>query len=1075
MSNPTQLRLAAAPHHNHQLFSDHFLNRTLPQHPQWLALTGEARPVLERLRGILARYTPSENEAQTEQGLIRPVLEVLRHDFEVQAPLGTPLGTKKPDYVFYRNRAALDANKGRVLSEDLLRGAAFAVGDAKHWDLPLDVSLKGRTGGDASRNPSYQIYFYMQHSGVEWGILTNGRVWRLYHKETAHKLDRYYEVDLPELLQSGDVERFLYFYAFFRCEAFEPGPLGVASILRASADYARGVGESLKSQVYEALRHLAQGFLDYPENGLTHEPGTLKQIYDSSLIILYRLLFVLYAEARELLPVRESDSYRDIYSLYALKREVAHGQPLLPNTALLWPRLKTLFSIIDRGSPPLKVATFNGGLFDPRRHPFIERYAVGDAHLQAAIDKLARVGGEFVDYRDLAERHLGTIYEGLLEYHLAPQPEDARRSDGLSVDLLNDKGERKATGSYYTPDYIVKYMADQTLGPVLREAVGRARTDEERVSAVLDLNVLDPAMGSGHFLVEATEYIARFLVEQGIAPEEGEAGGEGELAYWKRRVVQSCIYGVDMNPLAVELAKLSLWLNTVARDRPLSFLDHHLRAGNSLVGARLADLHVRPSAWAGPRERPRSKKARQQEDAGQLTMLDTDAFRQSMMTAVDSMWLIESSPARTVGEVKEQEKLYTGLREELTRKYARLADLATATHFGVRVDPALWQPLADYATGRIVAAPPRLHEWLQTASDASDRLRFFHWELEFPEVFFDRYGNPRRDAGFDAVLGNPPYVRQETLGPLKPYFAAAYSETYHGVADLYVYFYQQGLQLTRPGGRMSYIVTNKWMRAGYGEPLRAYFASQGALEQIIDFGHAPIFEDADVFPCILVLHKPQTTDPDAHPDAGAGARSRPEASHPPRTDRQVRVVAFPRESLGRVELGRYVREYGHALSHGRFTSAAWSLESSAVDDLMEKIRRAGVPLAEYAGVKPYRGVLTGLNEAFLIGTPTRDRLVREDPRSAEIIKPYLRGQDIKRWSPEWQGLWMIVLKSSGDYRWPWSDAKDTAEQVFAQTYPSLYQHLKPFEERLRKRQDKGHHWVTIQPECSIALWWGCGC
>jgi hypothetical protein len=134
-----------------------------------------------------------------------------------------------------------------------------------------------------------------------------------------------------------------------------------------------------------------------------------------------------------------------------------------------------------------------------------------------------------------------------------------------------------------------------------------------------------------------------------------------------------------------------------------------------------------------------------------------------------------------------------------------------------------------------------------------------------------------------------------------------------------------------------------------------------------------------------------------------------------------------------------------------------------VDDLMAKIRENGVPLAEYTGVKPLNGIKTGLNEAFLIDTPTKERLVREDPRLAEVIKPYLRGQDIKRWSPEWRGLWIIVLKSSSDQVWPWSEASDDAEEIFRQTCPSLHAHMKPLEGKLRKRQDQGRHWWELRP------------
>jgi len=1019
------------PHRNHGLFSDHYLDVTLPERPGWKELAKEARPAMGGISDILSSHVPSENEAQTESDLVRPVLRALGHDFEVQPALDTPDGTKRPDYVFYDDRPSLDANKGKKLDEAALSGKAFAVGDAKYFDRPLDVSL-GKSGSFDNRNPSFQIFFYMQHSGTEWGILTNGRLWRLYHRDSAHKLDRFYEVDLPKLIEAGDTEAFLYFYAFFRRGAFDGGEFSLRGILAESADYARSVGDSLKLQVFESLRHIAQGFLDHPRNGFGRDADTLRTIYDNSLITLYRMLFVLYAESRELLPVRGSEMYRDTYSLYAMKNEAARGRELLPNTARLWGQMKELFGIISEGSPPLSVATFDGGLFDAERHPFLEENAVGDLHLQLAVDKLARVDEQFVDYRDLAERHLGTIYEGLLEYHLEALP---RPEDGWTVVLLNEKGERRLTGAYYTPDFVVKHIVEKTIGPMLDEAVSGTKDDEEKVAAVLGLDVLDPSMGSGHFLVEATEYIARFLVELDVSGDEYSDDGEAELAYWKRRVAQSCVYGVDLNPLAVDLAKLSLWLATVAKDRPLSFLDHHLRCGNSLVGSRISELE------------PRKKKSRTKkkaDDSSQLSMLDDDSFRLSMSNAVGSMWRIEESPADTVEEVREQERLYAKLREDLTRRYASLADLAAATSFGVDVDVSLWKPLADYATRPTAATLPQFQRWLDEATEAARERRFFHWELEFPEVFFDRQGRPLGDgSGFDVVVGNPPYVRQESLGrEMKGYFEAAYPETYHGVADLFVYFYEQGFRHLRRGGRIGYIVTNKWMRAGFGEPLRKYFAESGAVEEIVDFGHAPIFPDADVFPCIITLHKP---DGETHDT--------------------VRVTEFPREAFGQFGIEEYARKHGHTVPKSRFTNAAWSLETSEVDDLMAKLRENGVPLAEFAGMKPAYGIKTGLNEAFLIDTAVRDRLVREDGRSGEIIKPYLRGQDIKRWSPEWRGLWMIVMRSSGDHTWPWSSAaanSDEAEEIFRRAFPAIHAHMKPLEARLRKRSDKGRFWWELR-------------
>lgn len=1037
----TQIPLMfAQQHNNQQLFSDHYLNVTLPQRPEWRLMAHDAGAALAVIAPIVRAFlrAPAQNEAQTEDDLIKPVLRALGHTFEVQAALKTPAGAKRPDYIFYRDLAALEANKSvKMLDEAALQGKALAIGDAKHWERPLDVNLK--TAGDpfSNKNPTYQIAFYMQHSGATWGILTNGRHWRLYHRDSAYKQDRFYEVDLPALAETGDPEAFLYFYAFFHRAAFDDHPLGVAALLRESADYTRGIGESLRDQVYDALRRLAQGFLDYPGNRLHPEPATLKQIYDHSLIVLYRLLFILYAEARELLPLRASSAYRADYSLDALKREIARrkigGATLLPTTTRLWARLKDLFQIIDVGSSPLQVATFNGGLFDPTKYPFLEQYTVGDAQLLEAIDKLARVGDELIDYRDLAERHLGTIYEGLLEYHLQPDAAEP----GFTIGLFNNRGERHRTGSYYTPNFVVQYIVEQTLRPVLEAAVVGKQSDAEKINAVLSINCLDPAMGSGHFPVAAMEFIARYLVDLGVAP-DADAHSEADLSYWKRRVAQNCIYGVDLNPLAVDLAKLSLWLATAAKHKPLSFLDHHLRCGNALVGVRIANLGMSASP-----KKPRVAK-RQAPAAGQISMLDDPDFARSMGLAVGSMWLIEGTEGDTIAEVREQERLYADLRAELTRKHQQLADVAAARGFGLSVDPTLWKGLSDYlARGGFEA--PQYATVLKAAGEQAAAQRFFHWDLEFPEVFFDRHGQPLGErGGFDAVIGNPPYVRQEQLAPIKPYLAQAYPETYHGMADLYVYFYQQGLRLLRQGGWLSYIVTNKWLRAGYGEPLRAFFAKESTIEQLIDFGHAPIFEDADVFPCIIVLKKA--------PSDGNGEQD----------DHQVQVTAFPRESLKLVQLDDYVRKYGHSAPQARFTAAPWSLEASDVDDLMVKIKRAGAPLAEFVGVKPYRGVLTGLNEAFLIDMSTKERLVREDPRSAEIIKPYLRGQDIKRWLPEWDGLWMIAAKSSENQHWPWSNAKDEAERIFAQTFSSLYTHLKPFENQLRMRQDKGRYWWELR-------------
>ncbi len=321
--------------------------------------------------------------------------------------------------------------------------------------------------------------------------------------------------------------------------------------------------------------------------------------------------------------------------------------------------------------------------------------------------------------------------------------------------------------------------------------------------------------------------------------------------------------------------------------------------------------------------------------------------------------------------------------------------------------------------------------------DSTVHPKAFDWQAAFPEVF-DR-------GGFDVVVGNPPYVRQEWITPYKSYLKDHF-KTYHGVADLYVYFYELAMRVLRPGGRMSFIVTNKWLKAAYGEPLRRFFAEDAWVESVIDFGHAKqIFEDADVFPSIVVVRKP--TD---HPSPA-----------------NTRVCAISREQLRISDLGVQIAGQGFDIERSSLRSSAWSLEPKEVATLLTKIRGVGQSLADFAGVRPLMGIKTGYNNAFLIDTQTRVILVASHPGCAEIIKPYARGQDIKRWRSDWDGLWMITLKSSGDFEWAWSNAGERAEDVFRRTFPSIYDYMKPLEPALAQRQDKGRFWWELR---SCAYW-----
>ncbi len=253
-----------------------------------------------------------------------------------------------------------------------------------------------------------------------------------------------------------------------------------------------------------------------------------------------------------------------------------------------------------------------------------------------------------------------------------------------------------------------------------------------------------------------------------------------------------------------------------------------------------------------------------------------------------------------------------------------------------------------------------------------ERINPFDWEKEFPEVF--------QKGGFDVVIGNPPYVRQEGLGEFKGYFQKHY-KVYQGTADLYTYFVERGVSLLREGGIFSYIVANKWMRANYGQPMRKWLKEQ-CIEEIIDFGDLQVFQGATTYPCIMRITKSA-----------------------PRTSFEVTQV----KTLDFQSLSDYVEENHYRVNQSALDDKGWSLADESTQALLEKLKATGVPLGEYVRGKIYYGIKTGLNEAFVIDAATRERLIAEDAKSAELIKPFLAGRDIKRYEQPKSDKYLIFM------------------------------------------------------------------
>ena len=883
---------------NRNLFSNHYLDEHLPNTTAWESISENTlRDVFDDLKSLIDNerdLVEEYNEAVLEDNFIKPIFDKLGITFEVQVPVTR--GQRRPDYAFFENDdVRRTAFKQKQEGGDFYRNV-IAVADAKRWDRPLDT--RGERQHDFE-NPSYQIHVYLQETSTDWAVLTNGRHWRLYYGPTSHRLDSYYEVDLPTILKRDNLEAFKYFYLFFRREAFVEDASGecfLDEVYDESNVFAQELGEDLQDNIYEAIKILSEGFFAYSDNDL--DTSKLDLVHDSSLIYLYRLIFVLYAESegRDLLPT-DNHTYDEKYSLNELKQTVADrldstSQGYYNWETRVWDQLNSLFRLIDQGSQSrdipeeeLYIPAYDGGLFrmdsedeGSRETRFLQQNKVGDAHLARVIDLLTRSrtrngseGKTFVDYSSLDERHLGSIYEGLLEYqlHIADEPlaiegeeytpadpqEEADIEPG-EVYLTTNSGERKATGSYYTPEYVVEYIVENTLGPLVREiredllagdpfdaTGGGGGFAAEFADRVFDLKVLDPAMGSGHFLVNAIDYLAREIVDaqERQAEQQGiETVAAGRDINWARRqVAQRCIYGVDVNPLATELAKVSLWLRTLAAKQPLAFLDHHLKTGNSLVGSDIEEidaLEAEPGADNGPN----------------ATLADFGAVRRGtidhLMDIYQEFIAIEN---RELADAKEIERRYQEIeRDELRGRLVAIANVYTAEDFELEVPEDGYERLARGLSDDEEWAEIEGTAWYRDAQRYASASRYFHWRLEFPEAFYEVHGSEQKNPGFDAVIGNPPYVSNWELSSTNRDLVLALDKSYSEIAaghwDLYVPFCYRGLSLAKDRvGRHSFIVPSSLATEKYGRKLREYLIEQCDIASLTRFQEHRVFEDVD--------------------------------------------------------------------------------------------------------------------------------------------------------------------------------------------------------------------------------------
>jgi hypothetical protein len=660
-------------------------------------------------------------------------------------------------------------------------------------------------------------------AGSQWAIISNGQSLRI--------------ADCTRTWSRAGVE-----FDFERLLAGPRGPAALWALASAAALSGAGPG-SLRSRVNDSDAHalrvcrsLSDGVLSSLPvlAGALVSPRSRRAVHatalDQSLTLVYRVLFLLFAEARALVPIWHQ-VYRDAYTIGALTQRATE-----PSARGLWTGLQAISRLAHSGCKAgnLEVTAFNGRLFSPRHAPLMEQRRVPDAVVRDLLLSLATQatphGRRRISYHDLGVEQLGSVYERVLEY------EPAARSSTAA--LARTSTRRKSTGSFYTPRALTEFLVRRTLSPLV---------DGRSADQILSLRVLDPAMGSGAFLVAACRFLSE-CCEQAMVRDGQWVDADITLASRatiRRNVAERCLYGVDRNPTAVQLARLSLWLTTLAADRPLTFLDHHLASGNSLIGARLLDLS-RPLASRRP--------ARAAATLPLLGGLIADDLARHVLPA---RFRIAMQPSDSLDVVKGKERALAAIARPggSIAKWTSAADAWCAARLwndGPAPSSGVVSEWIAASLGLATTMPDRrLRESLARARAVADGHAVFHWELSFPEVFLDDQGHPDAGGGFDAVIGNPPWDmlradtgsstqrsdERSTTAALMRFCRSSQIYRHQGAGhpNSYQLFLERALQLTRPGGRVGLVLPSGIATDHGSAALRRHLFDRTAIDTWLGF------------------------------------------------------------------------------------------------------------------------------------------------------------------------------------------------------------------------------------------------
>lgn len=647
---------------------------------------------------------------------------------------------------------------------------------------------------------------------TRWCICCNGAALRVVDARRTWSRE-HVEFDLSATLRERDGQALL--WTLLRRDACTSAVPALEEAVSQSARHGADVCRALGHGVLEALGQLL--------NVLRRRGNPPSEVvFEHSLTVLYRVLFLLFAEARGLVPLWHP-VYRDHYSLGAIVSSLLVGRPCRG----LWHALQAISRLAHSGcsAGELKVTAFNGRLFSPAQAGTFDRRPIADSVLRdaiVAVSSTTTAAGRprtRISYRDLDVEQLGAVYEQVLDYEASP---------GEGCPLIRTRDVRKSSGAFYTPRGLTAYLVRTTLAPLVRD-----RSSEK----ILALRIVDPAMGSGAFLVAACRFLASAAADALIAEGRWHPGdvSAGDRALLRREIASRCLYGVDLNPMAVQLARLSLWLATLAADRPLSFLDHHLVAGDSLVGVTPADVQRQPTRT--PRRGARR---------GSLPLFESAGLDEAMAEVAQVRTRLALEPDDTAAVVRQKERILATLSQlpTLANRWRRVLDLWCAGWFwddNSPPDRGTFGELVNHVLHDRSALSERVSQpFLERASQISSRHRFLHWPLAFPEVF--------ESGGFDAVIGNPPWDmirgdsgtgdtrgrRQQQARDALGFFreSGVYVVDSRAHANRYQLFVERSLQLLRSGGRLGLVLPSGVVSDAGSAALRRHVFERARVDAI---------------------------------------------------------------------------------------------------------------------------------------------------------------------------------------------------------------------------------------------------